>query len=266
MKRFLMILAILAMGGSVIVGILNRNDLIQTQDDLKKASDLYTELGVELGATEDARDQAKIDEAQAKDERNQASAAVEQVRQDLKIVQRKVDDVESGLKKAEVQQKEVDLAIAKMFPDGIVKSVDEFQMILTMHKNELAEKQGHEMKLAQEQQVVEGEKTTATGNVGKEEEYQMERKRKLLVSQLVATVASVNRDYGFVIVNVGKNHGVQPDSSLLVKNGNVRVGRLRITELYDNYLVCAIVKGSISANTRIRPGDKVIFENAFASR
>ena len=78
---------------------------------------------------------------------------------------------------------------------------------------------------------------------------------------MVATVIAVNNEWGFVMVNAGRAHGVEADSSLLVKRGNVRIARLRLVNLQDTACVCDVVKESLMKGIKVQPGDKVIFES-----
>lgn len=67
--------------------------------------------------------------------------------QKLKIVQRSLEDVAGELKKAEIEKKEIDLLVAKTFPDGNIKTSEDLQMTLTMLKDTLTEKQGKKTEL-----------------------------------------------------------------------------------------------------------------------
>lgn len=49
----------------------------------------------------------------------------------------------------------------------------------------------------------------------------MGRAQKLALNGLVATVIAVNKEWGFVMINAGRQHGVSPDASLLVKRGKI---------------------------------------------
>jgi len=85
--------------------------------------------------------------------------------------------------------------------------------------------------------------------------------QKLALNGLVATIIAVNNEWGFVMVNAGRQHGVGAESSLLVRRGNTRVARLRIVNLQDNMLVADVVKESLMKGFKVQPGDKVIFED-----
>ena len=98
--------------------------------------------------------------------------------------------------------------------------------------------------------------------VKEEEKFQVQRAQKLAINGLIATVIAVNKDWGFVMVNAGREHGVQADSSLLVKRGNSRIARLRIVNLGDRSIVADVVDESLTSGIDVKPGDKIIFESS----
>ena len=262
MKKFIMILAILAMGGAAVVGLLNKKDIEDVSDRLEVVREEVKEVTEQLGEAEDKRDDATEKETQAKDGRNQAAAAVEQVKQEQKKVERALEDLTAEMKKVEIEQKEIDLAIQKQFPTGEIKSSGDLEMTLTMLQETLTQTQNK--KAALEASVTEAAQArqVEVEKVKKEEEFQMQRVQKLALNGLVATVIAVNKEWGFVMVNAGRQHGVSADSSLLVKRGNTRIGRLRIVNLQDTSVVADVVEDSVVKGIDVQPGDKVIFENA----
>lgn len=261
MKKFIMILAGLTMLGAVVVGVLNKNDSVALTNEIIRVKGEVKDATEELGEAEDKRDDAIQRETQAKDGRNQAAAAVETVKQELKIVERSLEDVESELKRIDIEQKEIDLAVRKQFPDGNIKTADDLKMSLTMLKDTLTEKQNRKAELTAQLEAVQQARQVEVAKVQEEEEYQVERNQKLSLNSLVATVVAVNSEWGFVMVNAGRAHGVSPDSSLLVKRGNARVGRLRIVGLEDMTTVADVVDEAGISGISVKPGDKVIFES-----
>jgi len=262
MKKFIMILSGFAMLGASVVGVLNKNDVDAVNREMSAVRDQLTDLTAKLGEAEDKRDDAEERETQAKDSRNQVSAAVEGFNGQLKVVQRSLEDVTSELKKVEIEKKEIDLAVRKQFPDGNVKSVDDLEMTLTMLKESLTEKQAKKAELSAQLGSAAQLKQVQVDKVRSEEKLQQERVQKLALNSLVATVIAVNKDWGFVMVNAGRQHGVAPDSSLLVKRGNSRIGRLRIVNLEDTVVVADLVDGSLVQGIEVQPGDNVIFEGS----
>ena len=73
------------------------------------------------------------------------------------------------------------------------------------------------------------------------------------------TVTAVNRDWGFVVINVGQRQGVEGDSSLIVKRAGQRIANLNIVEVKPNITVADIRQKALSGV--VQPGDQVIFQN-----
>ncbi|MEM7699005.1 MAG: hypothetical protein AAF236_11430 [Verrucomicrobiota bacterium] len=261
MKKFVMILGALATLAAIVVGILNKRDFDGVLTALDDMRGQVKEVSAKLNTAEAERDQAVEEETQAKDQRNQASADVAGVQQELKVLERSIEDVTAELKKVEIQQKEIDLAIRREFPDGNIESIEQLQAQLTMLQDGLTEVQARKTELEASLAAASQAKQQQVARVRKEEEFQVERAKALALNGLVATVIAVNRDWGFVMVNAGRIHGVKGDSSLLVKRGNIHVARLRIVNLEDDLTVTDVVEGSTNQGVDIQPGDKVIFEN-----
>lgn len=259
-----MVLAMICMLGAVALGFLNKNFVEGVISDLKKTKEDVRLVTQDLGEAEDERDGLKESESQAKDVRNMASAAVSEAEQSLKIVQRKIDVQKDSLEGVNIEQREIDMMVKRVFPDGNIKSPDDLRMILTMLEDNLSSNQSRLQSLEGELSTHLQEKQLHLDKVGEEETYQLDRIKKISLGSLEATVIAVNNDWGFVMVNAGRSHGVEPDSRLLVKRGNTtRIARLRIVNLQENVCVCDVVKGSMTRGITIDAGDKVIFEKPF---
>lgn len=261
MKKFLMLLAALAMGASIFFGLLNKKFLEETKSELDSVNGRISQVTGELGETEDKLVTAEEEEGQAKDARDQISAQVEGVRQNLKIAANSLDKLEDEFTKAEVEKKEVAIAVKKAFPDGQVKTADELRMVLTMLKEQLTDKQNAKAEYEAQLAAAAQEKKSMTAKVKEEEGYQLKRAQRLQLNGMVATVIAVNNEWGFVMVNAGKQHGVDADASLLVRRGNSRIARLRIAGIQDRMTVANVVEDSIASGLSVQPGDQVIFES-----
>jgi hypothetical protein len=260
MKKFIMVLSSLVMLGSVVIALANKGALEGLFSDLTTTQGEVKAKDAALAEAEDKRAEVTEKETQSKDSRNQASAAVEGVKQGLKVVERSLEDVTAELKKIEIEQKEIDLAVTRAFPGGTVSSADELQMLLTMAKETLTEKQTRKSDLEATLASAGQSKQASVAKVKEEEKFQIERAQKLALGGLVATVIAVNKEWGFVMVNAGRQNGVDPASSLLVKRGNTRIARLRIVSLQDTSVVTDVVEESVVSGITVQPGDNVIFE------
>lgn len=261
MKKFIMILAALSLIGSIGISYLNFQDFTAVKEELKVVEGEIAKMNNDLNAAEQEKTDKETKETQAKDTRNQASAAVEEVRQKLLVVERDLETTNTSFSKVEVEQKEIDLLIRKTFPDGDIVDSEELKKTLDTLKSQLTEKQSKKAELNTHLTTAAQAKQVQVTKVREEEKLQVARAQKLSLNSLVATVIAANKEWGFVMVNAGRAHGVTPDASLLVKRGNSRVARLRIVSLEDNVTITDVIRESLSNGIDVQPGDKVIFEN-----
>jgi len=261
MKKFVMILAGLAMIGATVLGLINKKDIEEVVADLVQVRDQVRDANEKLVEAEDKRESAQEQETQAKDSRNQASAALEGVRQSLRIVERSLEDVEDEMKKTELEQREIDLLVRRQFPDGNIRSPEDLETQLTMLKETLSEKQTRRADAFAQAQAADQAKQSQVARVQEEERYQVQRAQRVALNGMVATVIAVNQEWGFVMVNAGRAHGVAPDASLLVMRGNTRIARLRIVTLEETAVVADVADEFAVQGVRVQPGDKVIFES-----
>lgn len=261
MKKFIMILAGFAMLGASVVGLLNKGELEQLTGESKLVKAEITDLNSKLAEVEEKKSAAEEKETQAKDTRNQASASVADADQKMKNIGRTLEELNAELKKVEIEKKEIDLLVRQAFPDGVITSVEDLQMSVTMLKDQLTEKQNKKTEMNNLLAGAAQAKQVQVAKVKEEEKLQIQRAQRLAVNSLVATVIAVNKDWDFVMVNAGRAHGVGAEDSLLVKRGNTRIARLRIVNLEDNVTIADIVDDSLVRGIDVQPGDKVIFEN-----
>ena len=68
-------------------------------------------------------------------------------------------------------------------------------------------------------------------------------------------VLSVNRQFKFVVVNVGLRGNLKVGDTLRVEQGGKLIGRIQVEKLYENFSACNIIEENKSA--QIREGDLV---------
>ncbi len=72
-------------------------------------------------------------------------------------------------------------------------------------------------------------------------------------------VLAVNREYNFVVLDLGSRNGVSGNATLLVQRGGSMVGRVRTVSVEPSQTVADIVPNSVPAGVIVQPGDTVIF-------
>jgi hypothetical protein len=68
-------------------------------------------------------------------------------------------------------------------------------------------------------------------------------------------VVVVNREYDFIVMNLGKNHGLSIGQEFQVVRGSEVLGRVKVEKVYDELAAAAILPESQKDN--IREGDTV---------
>ena len=95
--------------------------------------------------------------------------------------------------------------------------------------------------------------------IEKAEKVQTDRLSSIGRNATEGLITAVNTDWGFVLVNIGKDQGVQGDSQLIVQRDGIRIGNLNVVSIQPGLTVADINQKGLSGS--VEPGDKVIFEN-----
>lgn len=259
MKKLVMVLGILAMAGAAALGVMNMKTLQSEQKLLEEASSDYRDSTEENGKVTDNLTTAREDRRAAKDERDDTSAQLSVLNNTLARQNSEIMKLKASIEKATLKKKEIDIIIAKV--GGGATTVEEVQQQVQKQKDTLAMRENEVQSVMVELDMKNKEVAGIEGQVRELQDKRSQHKRNVALNGLEATVIAVNRDWGFVMVNVGKGLGVSAEASLLVKRGGERIARLRITDISDEVLMSEVIDGSLSEGARVLPGDKVIFEN-----
>lgn len=257
MIKFIMALAMAALIGSAVIAGLNNKKLNEEKDNILRLNNELADLNSDL-------DQAKQNLETAKAELANAEAANQKVKAELSLANddltRKTGETERLTAQFDSKRAQLDeFALLEKSLGGrtpeMVKA--EYDGLVQRKDNKEQELRDVQNQVVDTQQQVEKNRAKITQLVADEEE----RRKKVALNGLEATVIAVNRDYGFVIVNAGSDLGVAADSSLLVQRGVDRIGRLRIVSVEPKVTVADIIPGTITPGAQIMVRDKVIFEN-----
>ncbi len=90
-----------------------------------------------------------------------------------------------------------------------------------------------------------------------------ERKKMFQRNSLTSTIIAVNNDWGFVVLDSGRNQGITSDTRLLITRGNQTVCKLSIVSVENNKTVANIIQKTLRKGISVAPGDKVILESLY---
>ncbi len=88
-----------------------------------------------------------------------------------------------------------------------------------------------------------------------------DRMARLSPPELKCTVASVDADWDYVILDSGVDKGIVIGSRLIVMRGEAKVCELTVTLVESNSSSCDVVYSTMRPGDRVRPGDTVVSAN-----
>jgi len=189
----------------------------------------------------------------------QHKADLEQANLDITKLNSEIGSLNTRMKPIDEEIAEAEQAVETMkaqFPGvtlgNVADTLKQFESDLDDAKQELA------AKLA-EIDIVSKKVASNQTRIEKAKQVQADRLATIERNALVGSITAVNEGWGFVVVNVGKDQGVENDSELIVKRGEQRIATLKIVSIQPGLTVADINQKDISGN--VIQGDAVIFKN-----
>ncbi len=141
--------------------------------------------------------------------------------------------------------KELELKLAEAINK---KEALERQLIETKHEHEKELKQLQQQKLEMEQRLQE-----KTGEIPGA--VRIENIKILTGKKFSGKVVAVNRKYNFIVINIGKNHGIEEGTVLIVHRGKKFIGKARIDRVYETMSAANLLEDWMQ--DRVETGDGV---------
>ena len=211
MIKFLMALAMAALIGSGFVAALNNKELSKEREEYTNLTNQYNTLNSDLDEVQQNLESAEQELATVKTGNDQARANLSLKEDELRRANTEVERLTAQYESQKAQLEE--LALLEKSLDGKNPATVQAEYEgLVMRRDQLR----------QELEQVRGEIVSANNLVEKNEARisdlvvkEEERRERIALNGMEADVIAVNREYGFVIVNVGSDYGVTSDASLL---------------------------------------------------
>jgi predicted RNase H-like nuclease (RuvC/YqgF family) len=258
MAKILTIVTIFLATVAALVGFINRIKLVETKETLAttQAERDTTKKTLEETNVKLAQSQQSVSDWTAKTEA--AQAEVNKLKSDIETKESETADAKGKLMAANVE-----IESLKSKVDSTTKLKDDIMQKFTDLQNEPVQQQLTEARTAIEEQKTIN--TELTANIDKSklrikdlEEQLAQKKRLEKIGALSGRVLAVNEAWNFVVLNIGDKDGISSNSELLVKRGNTRIGRIRITSVEPASSIADIIPGSLIGGLNIQPGDYVV--------
>jgi len=257
MIKFLMALAMAALIGAAVVAGMNNKKMGVLKKDIELFTREFNQLNSDLDQTNQGLETARVALQTSQTASQQVKADKSLTEDELRRKTTEVERLTSNYESRKVQLDE--LALMKEKIGG--QSPD---LIASRYEALKQRKSGLETELrTMEEQVVkaQNDEEKARQKMGDLAQEEQKRRASVRLQGLEADLIAINRDMGFVIINAGSEHGVAPESSLLVMRGNDRIGRLRIVSVEPKVTVADIMPGSVMPGASLMVRDKVIFDS-----
>lgn len=260
MNKLLLILSIVAMLATSYFAYSNRTRFVeyrtqkhQTNDKVKAAVEVLKTRINEI--TDRHKDLKDLGGANAKLDATLSSTSQEVIRN-----QKSLTAKEGQLEAANTKVAEYKLELQKLPPGIRIESLesDIAKMQLQIADNKTAAKKLEE-EIDKAKADVENDQKTLVNL----QQAQQVRRTQFQRNAMEARVTSVNQDWGFIVVNAGRNKGIAPDATLVVTRGGQSVAKVKASTVEPSLTVANIIRGTQAYGTQIQAGDRVILESLY---
>jgi hypothetical protein len=234
--RIFLIVTIIAALGCIAIGLfVIKPAREKLEADLKTANETAAS---EKKQKEDAvgqMDKAKKELSSTKADLATAQSNLEKNKAELADREKKIQEVQSSLESAskELEEKKADLQkIQESLPAGVpidqvAGKFKEFQDNLTT--------------LDQEKKVLSEQLAKLTSEKKKLEEYIQNKKEGVMPMGLTGHILAINKDWNFVVLDIGQQQGVVEKVPMMVHRGGNLIGKVMVTSVEPSIAIADVM-------------------------
>ena len=262
-KNIFYILSILLILGGAYYSYDNRNKLIDQQEQTADVRQRRGKVEDNIKKTEDIRDGLLDDIDKTNKQIAEKEAEIESAKSKLNGLENTLDNLDSELRSIEnelARYEELQIKVEEALAGAQISSIEEIpEKIEELNK----ESKDLEDELTNLEIIVErlDQKVIKEQDEKKLTDNRLATiKKRVANNDMVATITTVNAEWGFVIINAGsENSNIQSNTELVVRRAGQFLGKLKAAAVSPNQTICDLEdKGIISS---IRAGDKVILKD-----
>jgi predicted nucleic acid-binding Zn-ribbon protein len=259
--KILFAVSLLAIGAAAVLAFMTRGSLVETRnekDSINRQIVGIHEAVLKVNAeTDGVWQEWKTTTISARDEDTAAKKLVRETKDQEDILTKLKKDIQDIVDKRADMERQIAEATGEAggTPEEIVAQVDALK----------GETDALSMELETLKKELEVHKKAATDSDNLSATLKAQQAARLKTIQLggrSATITSVNPEFSFAIVNMGRKDGLTMDSRLLVKRGGVHVGNLNIVSIENSQTVADIDLRTLRPGMQIAPGDEVVIQNS----
>ena len=257
---YFLIPALIAIIASIGLSVNNRTTLKETRVERIKNNDLIVgvlnkikqEDDPALIASYEALYAQEVRLAESKANTDSHNVNIKRLDNEISGLNSEKAPVDKKIATAENAVKEISERFPGTTLQNVAEKIKQLESDLETAKQDLATRKT-------ELEVVNKKVAANEVRIEKAEKVQTDRLSSIGRNATEGLITAVNTDWGFVLVNIGKDQGVQGDSELIVQRDGIRIGNLNVVSIQPGLTVADINQKGLSGS--VEPGDKVIFEN-----
>ena len=257
---YLLIPALIAIIASIGLSVNNRTTLKETRVERIKNNDLIVGVLNKIKQEDDPALIASYEALYAQEVRLAESKAntdthnvnIKRLDNEIAGLNSEKAPVDKKIATAENAVKEISERFPGTTLQNVAEKIKQLESDLETAKQDLATRKT-------ELEVVNKKVAANEVRIEKAKKVQTDRLSSIGRNATEGLITAVNTDWGFVLVNIGKDQGVQGDSQLIVQRDGIRIGNLNVVSIQPGLTVADINQKGLSGS--VEPGDKVIFEN-----
>ena len=259
-KIYLLIPLLIAIIASIVFSVQNRTELKETRDARIKTNDQIVAVlndiqqkdNPALIASYEALYAQEVRLAESKANTDSHNVNIKRLDNEIAGLNSEKAPVDKKIATAENAVKEISERFPGTTLQNVAEKIKQLESDLETAKQDLATRKT-------ELEVVNKKVAANEVRIEKAEKVQTDRLSSIGRNATEGLITAVNKDWGFVLVNIGKDQGVQGDSELIVQRDGIRIGNLNVVSIQPGLTVADINQKGLSGS--VEPGDEVIFEN-----
>ena len=234
MTKPLLISCIVLSLGAAALGFLNRQNLVQTEENLVATTDQKNDLSKKLTG-------AKKDIQGHKDEITSLSSDKDTLTANLGETQSELEKAKGETASTQKSLEDTKTDLANLQKDADAKD------------DRIAELETVNSQLQDLNSTLETQVATLRGKE--------EARQKVQVRQgLQGTILAVNQSWNFVVLSLGDRQGLVPNAELLIQRGGKYLGKVRVTSVESSTAIADILQRTVPRGLTVMPGDNVIYQ------
>ena len=260
MNKALLILSMLAMLATGYFAYNNRTQFVSYREDKFRTNDQVVKQVQDLKGRINEIGVSHIELVDLGKDITAQEALLSQTKQDVNLKQNNLKAAQDKLELANTKIAEYKLELQKL-PPGI--RIESLETDIAKMQLQIADNRAAAKKLTEDIETAKTDLDKSKKTLVDLQQAQQVRRTQFSRNAMEARVTSVNTDWGFIVLNAGRNKGIAPDATLVVTRGGQSVAKVKAATVEPSLTVANIIKGTQAYGMQIQNGDRVILETLY---